>query len=133
MTIERRNPASIDHPTASYTLISIAPPDGQIGVISGQTGRRIDGSMSEGSYDQALDALTNINLALLDLKRDMSDVLILRWLVVDRSNADSVSAARDKFLATALSGVGPPSSTMVIVSGLADVRALVEVEAWFVT
>ena len=133
MTIERRNPENIDQPTASYSLVSIAPPDGQIGVISGQTGRRIDGSMSEGSYDQALDALTNINMALLDLRRDMSDVLILRWLVVDQSNADSVSAARDKFMATAASAGDPPSSTMAIVSGLADPRALLEVEAWFVT
>lgn len=115
-----------------YSLVSLAPATGRIGVISGQTGRRADGSISEDVADQTRDALSNISAALVEQGGAIKDVLLLRWLVVDRSNTAAVCAARDATIASTLAGDPPPSSTMSIVDGLVDHRAFVEVEAWFV-
>lgn len=110
----------------------MAPNNGRIGVISGQTGRRVDGSISEDVDEQTRDALSNIGAALLDLGGAIKDILVLRWLVVDRSNTSAVCTARDATLVSQLAGDPPPSSTIAIVDGLVDHRAFVEVEAWFV-
>lgn len=132
MTVERRNPASLSKPTGIYSLVSLAPDKSRIGVISGQTGRRADGSISEDVDEQTRNALSNISAALADLGGAIEDVLLLRWLVVGRSNTGAVCAARDATIANVLAGDPPPSSTMSIVDGLVDHRAFVEVEAWFV-
>jgi len=132
MAIDRLNPDPLDAPTGMYSLLSIAPSSGRLAVVSGQTGRRDDGSLAPDASAQAANAIANVRTALEAVGAEFSDVLLLRWLVTDREVAEAVRATRDRELAAVQAADSPPSSTMAIVTGLADRRALVEVEAWFV-
>ena len=92
---------------------------------SGQLGIRLDGTIPEDAYDQAVICFQNIEKILGSAGMSASDVAHVSAFVTDRSHMADYMRARDEFLA---STSRLPSSTLLIVSGFTRPEFKVEVE-----
>lgn len=101
----------------------------RIAFLSGQTGRRRDGSISSDPQQQAEDAFRNI-ADLLDVVGSSPDhIAHLRTYLVGADALAPFVAARTSVYDAWLGSDAPPSNTLTIVAGLADRDAVVEIEA----
>lgn len=73
---------------------------------------------------QAQQVFENIQTALAAVGADFSHVVKLNIYLVDRDNLPVLREVRDRFVNTA----APPTSTLVVVSGLAQEEFLLDVE-----
>lgn len=116
-------------PTGSYSTLAIAPAGDSLTWISGQVGRAEDGTLAGEMRQQTLVAFRNLEKAIRGIGLDPLAIVHLRAYVVERSALDDFTLTRDEVM-TDWFGDGPaPASTLLIVSGMADPHAQVEIEA----
>ena len=92
---------------------------------SGQLGVRLDDTIPESAYDQALICFESIRAILAAAGMGPDDVAHISAYVTERSHMAGYMRARDRFIATSKR---KPSSTLLIVSGFTRPEFKVEVE-----
>ena len=123
VSITRRNPTTVRQPTGYTHAIEIRTPERWL-VISGQVGMALDGTVPETGGGQIDQALANLRAVLEANDMTAANIVKLMVFLTDRSLIGAYRAAR-----TALLGEHAPASTLLLVSGLADPRFVVEIEA----
>jgi 2-iminobutanoate/2-iminopropanoate deaminase len=122
---EHRNPSNIHEPIGGYThQIEVQGPE-RLLAISGQVGRREDGSVPEDPYEQIDIALENVRRNLLAANMDVQDLIKVTFYIVGEMD----STRRRQVVANKLQGVKPCMTTVYVV-GLASSIYRVEVDAW---
>lgn len=129
MAIERIIPEAVPGPRSDYSLVSVAERNRRVAYVSGQTGRKPDGTIDQMPGAQTAVAFDNLKSLLDTVDSGPEDVIHLRTYVVGRDALDGFQAARRVIFESWFDGGRPPSNTLAIVSGLADPDALVEIEA----
>ncbi len=123
VSITLSNPPSVRQPTGYTHAIEIRTPERWL-VISGQVGMALDGTIPETGGGQIDQALANLRAVLEANAMTPANIVKLTVFLTDRSLIGAYRAAR-----TALLGEHAPASTLLLISGLADPRFVVEVEA----
>ena len=123
VSITLSNPPSVRQPTGYTHAIEIRTPERWL-VISGQVGMALDGTVPETGGGQIDQALANLRAVLEANAMTPANIVKLTVFLTDRSLIGAYRAAR-----TALLGEHAPASTLLLISGLADPRFVVEVEA----
>lgn len=120
--VERLNPPSLSDTGGRYNQIVKR---GNVVFIAGQTANDKDGSLvGEGDVlAQARQVYANIDAAIKFVGGTKDDILRTTTYVLDREFIQATRPARGEYF-----GEKRPTSTMLIVSGLADPRFLIEVE-----
>ena len=120
-----RNPSNVHEPLAAYThQIEISGPE-RLLILSGQVGRRQDGTVPEAAEEQLDIALENIIRNLQAAHMDVTDIVKLTLYLV--GNMDAV-VRRD--VLTARLGSHKPCMTLAYVAALTSPIYNVEVDAW---
>ncbi len=120
-----RNPADVHEPLAAYThQIEISGPE-RLLMLSGQVGRRQDGSLPEDAGQQLDVALDNVLRNLQAARMGVTDIVKLTLYLVGNVDAST----RGEILAKRLGG-HRPCMTLVYVAALASPAYKVEVDAW---
>ncbi len=119
------SPTDMPPPFARYAHGVEIPGDWRFVQTSGQLGIRLDGSIPENAYDQAVVCFQNIAKILGSAAMNAGDVAHISAFVTDRSHMAGYMQARDEFLASI---PRLPSSTLLIVSGFTRPEFKVEVE-----
>jgi len=122
-SIIRSNPPAVRQPTGYAHAIEIKAPDRWL-VISGQVGLAPDGTLPETGGGQITQTLANLRAVLEANGMDASNIVKTTVFLTDRALLGAFRAAR-----TSLLGDNTPASTLLFVSGLADPRFVVEIEA----
>lgn len=118
------NPPGVRAPAGPYThSIEVAAGERYLW-IAGQTGTRPDGSIPDGIEAQAEAAWTNLVNVLAGSGYKLEDVVKMQTFLTRREDREGYNKVRTKYL-----GSHKPASTFLLVSGLADPRLLVEIEA----
>src|SRR5271165_5276834 len=123
VSITLSNPPAVRQPTGYTLAIEIKTPERRL-VISGQVGMALDGTVPDTGGGQIDQALANLRAVLEANEMSPANIVKLTVFLTDRSLIGAYRAAR-----TALLGEHAPASTLLLVSGLADPRFVVEVEA----
>lgn len=99
---------------------------GNVVHVSGTTATRADGTLAgkESAYDQAAQALKNIDAALREASASMADVVRTRMYVTDISRWEEFARAHGEVFGTIR-----PATTMVEVRRLISPDMLIEIEA----
>ncbi|MBO9446938.1 RidA family protein [Ruegeria sp. R14_0] len=119
------SPTDMPPPFARYAHGVEIPGDWRMVQTSGQLGIRLDGTIPEDAYDQAVICFQNIEKILGSAGMGAGDVAHVSAFVTDRSFMPDYMRARDEFLALTSR---LPSSTLLIVSGFTRPEFKVEVE-----
>lgn len=119
-----RNPESVRPPGGPYTHSIEVAPDARWLYVAGQTGVAPDGSVPEGIEAQSDVAWSNLVAVLKDAGYEIEDVVQMKTFLVRREDREGYGEVRTRYL-----GGHRPASTFLLVSGLADPRFLVEIEA----
>ena len=122
-TLTRSNPPAVREPTGYTHAIEIKGAERRL-VISGQVGMAADGTVPETGGGQVAQALANLRAVLEANGMGVANIVKTTVFLTDRSLLGAYRAAR-----TAAFGEHAPASTLLFVSGLADPRFVVEVEA----
>ena len=116
-------PEKMQMPLGPYAHGVEIPEDAKLTFVAGQVGMDFDGNVPDDFEGQARNAWNNC-LAVLEHNRlRVSDVVKITHFITARENLAAYNAIRNGYL-----GENRPASTLLIVSGLADPRFLVEVE-----
>ena len=122
---EYRNPQNVHQPVAGYThQIEVSGPERWL-VLSGQIGKREDGTVPEDPVEQLEVALDNLQRNLQAAHMDVNDVVKLTFYVV----GDMDAKRRGEVIASSLKG-HKPCMTLVFVAALAAPIYKVELDAW---
>lgn len=117
------NPATVPTPSANYTqAIALAPAAKRL-LISGQVGAGLDGKVKEGIAAQTEQVFDNIFAILKAAEMEPKDIVKIVSYVVGREHLDGMREVRKRRLGTLA-----PTSTLLIVSGLANPDYLIEIE-----
>lgn len=125
MTLTVRNPSTVAPPLARYSHAVEIPKDARSLFISGQVGVRPDGVMADTAEEQSKIIWQNLKAILEDANMGMADLVRVNAYITDARYVDAYRTGRD----TVLTGDHVPASTLVVVSGLADPKMKIEVEA----
>jgi 2-iminobutanoate/2-iminopropanoate deaminase len=124
---QSRNPESIHSPAGRYVhQIEIESPR-KLLFISGQVGRRLDGSVPADAVEQLALALENVLRNIEGAGMDTSDLVKITTYVVAGAELDP---ARRRAEMERLLGDHVPTSTLVFVAALAAPEYKVEIEGW---
>ena len=118
------NPSNVAAPSSSYSHGIVVGPNARRLLISGQIGVQPDGSIAKGmkaQTEQAIDNLFNI-VAAAGMKP--TDIIKIVTYV---TKAENIAAMRE--VRSAKFGSHAPTSTLLIIAGLANPEFLVEIEA----
>lgn len=118
------NPKVIAPPAATYVHGLEVPPNARLLFVAGQTGVRPDGSIPNSIEEQADQTWKNIAAILAEGGFGIGDLVKVTSFVTKPENLRQYGAVRDKYL-----GDHRPTTTLLVVSGLARPEYLVEVEA----
>jgi enamine deaminase RidA (YjgF/YER057c/UK114 family) len=118
------NPAGVPPPAGAYSQAALVEGPGRRLLVSGQIGVAADGSVADGGPAQIRQALANLGTVLGAHGMTPDKVARVLVLLTDRALLADWRAARNAFF-----GDHAPTSTLMVVAGLADARFLVEVEA----
>lgn len=118
------NPPNVVTPPPSYSHGVTIGPNAKRLVISGQIGVRPDGSVAEGMKAQTGQAIDNLFNVVAAAGMTPTDIIKIVTYVTKAENIADMRAVRsEKF------GTHAPTSTLLVIAGLADPRFLVEIEA----
>ena len=118
-------PDGVRPPFARYAHGVEIPAGMRIVRTSGQLGVRLDDTIPESAYDQALICFESIRAILAAAGMGPDDVAHISAFVTDRAHMADYMRARDEFTAGA---ARTPASTLMIVSGFTRPEFKVEVE-----
>lgn len=121
---EFRNPKDVHEPLGSYSH-QIEISNERLLVISGQVGRRQDGTIPEDPYEQLDLAFENILRNLRAANMDVKDLIKLTYYLVGEFD----TAKRREIILSRLQG-NQPCSTLLYVAALASPAFRVEIDAW---
>lgn len=124
MMLRKFNPKSIAPPAATYVHGLEVPPNARLLFVAGQTGMRPDGSIPASIEEQADQTWKNVSAILAEGGMGIGDLVKVTSFVIGANNLKKYGAVRDKYL-----GDHRPTTTLLVVSGLARPEYLVEVEA----
>jgi len=122
-TITRSNPPSVSAPTGYTHAIHITGDHHRL-IISGQVGMALDGSVPGTGEGQIAQALANLRAILTANGMTVDNIVKTTAFLTDRGLLPAYRQAR-----SAVFGEHAPASTLLFVTGLADPRWVVEIEA----
>lgn len=117
------NPPGVAGPFASYSHgVEI---EGPLRLLfgAGQAGADTGGTVGDGIEEQARLVWRNIKKVLAGAEMEISDIVQLNMLLVDRADYAGARAVRDEEL-----GEHRPASTLMYVAGLANPAWLIEID-----
>lgn len=117
------NPDGAPKPASRYSQAALIEGEGRRLVISGQVGLRPDGTPVAEAEDQMMQALDNLGAVLAAHGMGVGNLVKMTVFLTDPSQIPAWRRRRDAFL-----GGHAPTSTLLIVAGLASGAFLVEVE-----
>jgi 2-iminobutanoate/2-iminopropanoate deaminase len=117
-------PKSIAPPAATYVHGLEVSPNARLLFVAGQTGVRPDGSIPKTIEEQAHQTWRNVSAILVEGGMGIGDLVKVTSFVVGGDNLKKYGAVRDQYL-----GEHRPTTTLLVISGLARSEYLVEVEA----
>lgn len=121
--ITASNPPTIRTPTGYAHGIVVQGAERRL-VISGQVGMALDGSVPTTGEGQVAQALANLRAMLEANDMSVTNVVKIRTFLTDRGLLTAYRDARAAVFAD-----HAPASTLLFISGLADPRFMVEIEA----
>lgn len=116
-------PEIMHPPLGMYAHGVEVPEDAKLTFVAGQTGIDFEGNIPDDFAAQARLAWENCMAVLEHNRLRMSDVVKVTHFITDAANLPAYNEVRKEFLSE-----NRPTSTLLIVAGLADPRFLVEVE-----
>lgn len=117
------NPTSVATPSSNFTqAIALAPAAKRL-LISGQVGADRSGKVAQGIEAQTEQVFDNIFAILEAAQMQPSDIVKIVTYVVGREYLDGMRGVRKRRLGNVM-----PTSTLVIVAGLANPDYLIEIE-----
>jgi len=122
-TITSSNPATVRAPTGYSHGIVVEGAERRL-IISGQVGMATDGSVPTTGEGQVAQAFANLRAVLDANGMSTSNVVKTTVFLTDRALLAAFRTARG-----AVFGEHAPASTLLFISGLADPRFMVEIEA----
>ena len=122
-TITASNPQAVRQPTGYSHGIVVEGAERWL-VISGQVGMAPDGSVPNTGEGQIAQAFANLRAVLEANGMQPGNIVKIMVFLTDRALLSAYRAARGAVL-----GDHAPASTLLFVSGLADPRFMVEIEA----
>jgi 2-iminobutanoate/2-iminopropanoate deaminase len=123
MTIKFHNPPSVSL-SGKYSLGAEVSKDARLLFVSGQVGVNSKGKLQDGIDKQCEQVWKNIGQVLKAGGMGYKDIVKMTTFLTDSRFIPASRVARDKVLPAA----PYPSSTLLIVQGLADPSMLVEIE-----
>lgn len=117
------NPPGAPAPASRYSQAALIAGDGKRLVISGQIGLRPDGTPVAGADEQIAQALANLRAVLEGHGMEVGNLVKMTVFLTDPALIPQWRRHRDAFL-----GGHAPTSTLLIVAGLASPSFVVEVE-----
>ena len=123
---EHLNPANLYEPLGAYTQTIRVPRDAEWLVIAGQVGMNRQGRLAVGIEKQAEQAFRSVIACLRANKMGKRDLVKFTVYLTDSRYVPAYRAARKKVIGDDVL----PTSTLVIVEGLASPDMQIEVEAW---
>ena len=124
MPVSFSNPPGVHAPGSRYSHAALVTGAGRRLVVSGQIGVAPDGTVAPGGVDQIAQALANLGAVLAAHGMGPANIVKMGVFLTDRALIPAWRAEREKFL-----GKLAPTSTLLLVAGLADPRFVFEVEA----
>ena len=121
-TVNRINPSTVRAPTGYNHAIEIKNPDRRV-IIAGQVGVRPDGSIPDSGEEQIAQVFANLTAILAATGLTTANLVKTTVFLTDRALLPALRAERTKVMGDLV-----PASTLLIVSGLADPRFVVEIE-----
>lgn len=121
--MKKHNPPGVAGPFATYSHAVEVEGPRRFLFGAGQTGVAADGSVGEGIEEQARLVWENIRKVLGAASMEISDIVQLNMLLVDRDDYAPAAAVREE----ALQG-HRPASTLMYVAGLARPGWLIEID-----
>jgi enamine deaminase RidA (YjgF/YER057c/UK114 family) len=122
---EYKNPPNVHQPVAAYThQIEIQGPE-RLLVLSGQIGRKEDGTVPDDPAEQLKVALENLHRNLQAANMDVNDVVKLTFYLVGDMDAE-----RRRELIASWFKDHKPCMTLIFVVALASPIYKVELDAW---
>lgn len=122
------NPSSLYNPTSNaYSHVAIVQNFKNIIHVAGQGGENSKGELSPNFEEQVIQAINNIQHALKAANAELSNIAVLRVLVVDHS--DEKHQILIKIMQNLWKNHPFPACTLIPVPRLALERMLIEVEA----
>jgi enamine deaminase RidA (YjgF/YER057c/UK114 family) len=118
------NPPGAPVPQSRYSQAALIEGEGRRLVVSGQVGLRPDGTPVAAPEDQIDQTLTNLGAVLAAHGMAPANIVKMTVFLTDRTLVPHWRRHRDAFLAG-----HAPTSTLLIVAGLASPDFVVEVEA----
>lgn len=123
---EAKTPDTVAKPLGAYSHTISVPADARWLVISGQVGINAKGKLAAGAAKQAEQCYRNILACLRANSMNKQDLVKTTVYITDSRFVADFRAARDKVLGTDVT----PTSTLLVVDGLASPDIVVEIEAW---
>jgi enamine deaminase RidA (YjgF/YER057c/UK114 family) len=124
MSLRFSNPENVCAPASRYSHACLIDGPGRRLVLSGQVGLAPDGTLPQTAEGQIHQALLNMKRAVSANGMGPHDIVKVTVFLTDPALIGAWRRLRDE----ALEGHAP-TSTLLIVAGLADPRFVVEVEA----
>jgi len=124
MTNRFHNPDSVRPPGNNYTHSVEVEAGSRTLYVAGQTGVDPDGNIPDGIEAQAEVAFSNLVKILESSGFGLEDVVFMKSSLTRREDRDGYQKVRSRVW-----GDHKPASTFLLVSGLANPKFLVEVEA----
>jgi enamine deaminase RidA (YjgF/YER057c/UK114 family) len=121
--VTRSNPPSVREPAGYTHAIEISGASRRL-IISGQVGIALDGSVPTSGDGQIAQAFANLRAVLTANGMAVENIVKTTVFLTDRDLLAAFRSARG-----AVFGEHAPASTLLFVSGLADPRFVVEIEA----
>lgn len=120
------NPTNVAPPLGAYTHSIKVPAQAQWLVIAGQVGIAKNGKLARGISRQAEQCYRNILSCLKANGMTKGDLVKTTVYLTDARHVPEFRVARDKVMGADTR----PTSTLLIIDGLADPEMLIEIEAW---